>query len=145
MNNINHTIEINAPREKVWEVLWDDASYRKWTSAFHEGSHAVSDWKQGSRIHFLDPEGQGMYSNIETLDAPATMIFKHLGVLDKGKELPPTPETEKWSGGTEEYYLTEENGMTKLTVSSNAPEEYVETFNTGFEKGFAIVKELSEN
>lgn len=145
MNNINHTIEINAPREKVWKVLWDDATYRKWTSAFQEGSYAVSDWKQGSPIHFLDPQGQGMFSVIEKLDKPSTMIFKHLGAVKDGKELPPTPETEKWSGGTEAYYLSDEGGKTKLTVSSYAPEEYVEIFNTGFEKGFAIVKELSEN
>jgi hypothetical protein len=145
MNNINHTIEINAPREKVWNILWDDATYRKWTSAFNEGSYAVSDWKQGSPIHFLDPQGQGMFSVIETLDKPSTMIFKHLGVVKDGKEQPPTPETEKWSGGTEEYYLAEENGKTTLTVSSYAPEEFVEIFNSGFAKGFAIVKELSEN
>jgi uncharacterized protein YndB with AHSA1/START domain len=145
MNNINHTIEINAPREKVWQVLWDDATYRKWTSAFHEGSHAVSDWKQGSSIHFIGPDGSGMFSVIQTLDAPSTMIFKHLGVLHEGKEVPPTPETEAWSGGTEEYYLTEEHGKTKLRVSSYAPPEYVEIFNTAFDKGFVIVKELSEN
>lgn len=146
MNNINQTITINAPREKVWKVLWDDATYRKWTSSFQEGSHAVSDWKQGSPILFLGPGGQeGMYSVIETLDAPSTMIFKHLGVVKDGKELPPTPETEKWSGGTEAYYLSEEGGKTKLTVSSYAPEEFVEMFNDGFTKGLAIVKELSEN
>ncbi len=76
MNNINHTITINAPLEKVWNILWDDATYRKWTSAFQEGSHAVSDWKQGSPIRFLGPGGQeGMYSVIETLDAPSTLIF----------------------------------------------------------------------
>ena len=32
---------INAPKEKVWKVLWDDSSYRKWTSVFMEGSYVV--------------------------------------------------------------------------------------------------------
>lgn len=145
MNNINHTIEINAPREKVWQILWDDATYRKWTSAFHEGSYAISDWKEGSSIHFLDPEGSGMYSVIERLVEPEYMGFKHLGVLHEGKELPQTPETEKWSGGEEIYTLTEGDGVTTLNVTSDAPDEFVEMFNASFEKGLAIVKELSEN
>ena len=145
MNNINHSIAINAPAAKVWEILWRDETYRKWTSAFQEGSYAVSDWKEGSRIHFLDSNGQGMYSVIETMQAPKTMVFRHLGVIDGGKELPPTPETEKWSDGRESYFLSEEGGVTTVKVSSLAPPEYVEVFNTAFTKGLAIVKELSEN
>lgn len=145
MNNINHTITINAPREKVWKVLWDDATYRKWSSAFSEGSYAVSDWKEGSTILFLDPQGQGMHSVIEQLDAPNTMVFRHRGMVSDGKELPPTPETEMWSGGKESYFLSGENGVTTLSVTANAPEEFVAMFNTSFEKGLAIVKQLSEN
>ena len=29
---------INAPRERVWEILWGDETYPQWTSAFAEGS-----------------------------------------------------------------------------------------------------------
>ena len=57
-------VSINAPREKVWEVLWNDATYPAWTSAFSEGSHAVTDWKKGSKILFLDGKGSGMVSTI---------------------------------------------------------------------------------
>ena len=46
MEKMNFSIDINAPKEKVWNVLWDDDSYRKWTSAFAEGSYAKTDnWK----------------------------------------------------------------------------------------------------
>ncbi|SKB56451.1 hypothetical protein SAMN05660903_01467 [Salegentibacter salinarum] len=34
---------INASREKVWEVLWSDDTYPKWTAPFSEGSRAESD------------------------------------------------------------------------------------------------------
>jgi hypothetical protein len=40
------------------ESMWDDSTYRQWTSAFSEGSHAVSDWKEGSKVLFLSPEGE---------------------------------------------------------------------------------------
>jgi uncharacterized protein YndB with AHSA1/START domain len=64
MQKINFSISINAPKEKVWKVLWNDDSYRKWTSAFAEGSYAVTDnWKEGTKVKFLDPKGSGMISN----------------------------------------------------------------------------------
>ncbi|MEX2593834.1 MAG: hypothetical protein WD426_13755 [Anditalea sp.] len=30
---------INAPKEKVWDTMLKDETYREWTSAFTEGSH----------------------------------------------------------------------------------------------------------
>ena len=62
VKKIQFSIDINAPKEKVWHVLWNDAIYRKWTSVFSEGSKAVSDWKEGSKIHFLNENNYGMYS-----------------------------------------------------------------------------------
>ncbi|MEI9912589.1 MAG: hypothetical protein WDO71_24880 [Bacteroidota bacterium] len=56
MQRINFSISINAPKEKVWQVLWNDSSYRQWTSAFSEGSYVVTDnWKEGTKILFLSP------------------------------------------------------------------------------------------
>jgi len=43
METIEFKIEINAPKQKVWEVLWNDATYRKWTNVFCEGTYALSD------------------------------------------------------------------------------------------------------
>jgi uncharacterized protein YndB with AHSA1/START domain len=31
-------ITINAPRKKVWETLWGETTYPKWTAPFCEGS-----------------------------------------------------------------------------------------------------------
>jgi hypothetical protein len=31
--------------EKVWSVLWDDETYRKWANVLKENSSAKSDWK----------------------------------------------------------------------------------------------------
>jgi uncharacterized protein YndB with AHSA1/START domain len=65
MEKMNFSIDINAPKEKVWNVLWDDNSYRKWTSPFAEGSYAKTDnWKEGSKVLFLGPSGDGMVSKV---------------------------------------------------------------------------------
>ena len=66
MTRLHYSVDIDAPRQRVWDVLWDDRTYRDWTSAFMEGSHAVSDWREGSKIQFLDPSGDGMSALPET-------------------------------------------------------------------------------
>ena len=63
MEKIHFNTRINAPKEKVWKVLWDDESYRQWTTAFSEGSYAVTDnWRQRTEVKFLGPSGEGMIS-----------------------------------------------------------------------------------
>ncbi len=36
MQKIKFSTTINAPKEKVWEILWNLDAYRKWTTAFAE-------------------------------------------------------------------------------------------------------------
>ena len=145
MKKIQFHIDIQAPREKVWDILWQDSSYRKWTSVFAEGSHAVSTWNEGEKILFIDPAGSGMYSMIEKMDVPVLMSFKHLGVLKDGKELPSDDaSTQKWSGAHETYTLKENGASTRLDVTMDTEESHKEYFENTFPKALAIVKELSE-
>ena len=63
MQKITFSIDIKAPKEKVWYSLWDEENYENWTSAFSEGSHAISDWNEGSKIYFLGSGGGGGMSS----------------------------------------------------------------------------------
>ncbi len=56
-------IEIKAPKEKVWKVLWDDETYGKWTAAFFEGSHAETGWKEGRKLHLDQIRGSNRASH----------------------------------------------------------------------------------
>ena len=141
---LQFAVDINAPREKVWQVLWNDDTYRKWTSAFHEGSHAVSDWNEGSRIQFLGPDGSGMYSRIATKIPNEFMSFEHLGIVKDGKELPPDEETKKWEGAHENYTLKKTNAGTRLEVELDIAEEYESMFKEMFPRALSKVKEISE-
>ncbi len=144
MQKLDFKINIQASAAKVWQVLWTDALYRKWTTVFHEGSHAVSDWQQGSKILFLGPDGSGMYSEITVCKPKEEMSFTHLGVVKEFKELPNDEETKKWSGSMERYFLTEENGSTLLQVSLDAVEQFEDYFNSTFPKALQTIKELAE-
>ncbi len=144
MEKLNFEININASKEKVWQILWNDETYRQWTNAFCEGSYAVTDWKQGSKVHFLSPSGAGMYSVIDKVCDNEFMSFKHLGELKDKIEQPITEETQKWSGCFENYTLTENDGITTLLVEADAMEQYTMYFNEKFPIALEIVKNLAE-
>ena len=147
MKKLHFETTIKASRQRIWNVLWDDATYRQWTSAFKEGSYAVSDWKEGSRIKFLSPTGEGMYSQIERLVPWEFMSFRHLGEIRDGKEQPwhKDQDTEGWNGAHENYTLTEMDGHTKLIVEINSTDEFVSYLNDVFPKALAKVKEIAES
>ena len=139
MKKLNFKVQINAPREKVWQVLWEDKTYREWTSVFAPDSHAESDWKEGSPIRFYDGKGNGMYSLIEKKIGFTQMTFKHLGELKDGKETP-----SNWDDARENYFLTEMNGQTELKVGLDSIEEFENYFKEVFPKALQLVKQISE-
>ena len=148
MHNRNYTIEINASRSKVWEVLWNDQTYREWTAAFFPGSRAITDWKKGSKVYFVDNEDRGMYSMIEENIPNEYMSIKHLGVIKDGVEKEANPQENEWGEGSENYTLTEENGKTKLVVSMESatiPEEFITYFDETWPVALGKLKRIAEN
>jgi hypothetical protein len=145
METLSFSIDIAAPKEKVWEALWNDSNYRKWTSVFSEGSYAETDWKEGSKALFLTPKGDGMYSTIAKNTLYEAMHFKHLGVIKDGKEQPLDEDTKKWSGSMEKYTLKADGDKTKVIVDLDATGEFANYFNEVFPKALQKVKEISEN
>ena len=145
MVNLKFETEIKAPREKVWQVLWNDDTYRKWTSAFTEGSHAVSDRNEGSKILFLDGKGSGMSSIIEKKIPGEYMSFRHIGVIMDNKEQPENEESKDWAGAVESYALKEKENSTILTVELETTEQFEDYMKQTFPKSLEIVKTLSES
>jgi len=135
---------ISANPERVWEVLWEDAHYREWTSVFCEGSHAVSDWREGSKILFLSPEGEGMASKIAKLVPHEFMSFHHLGIVKAHQEIYDDPEAKQWAGAEENYSLKPITGGVTLTVEMDLTPEYQSYFETVWPKALDKVKEIAE-
>ncbi|WP_264552242.1 SRPBCC domain-containing protein [Flavobacterium sp. N2038] len=144
METLEFTIKIKAPAEKVWNVLWDDETYKKWTSVFCEGSHTITDWNEGDKIHFMSPNGEGMYSVIETKTPNEYMAFKHIGEIKDFKELPLNEETKNWTGAMETYRLIPEEEFTSLIAQIDVVEKYLDYYKETFPNGLEKVKELSE-
>ncbi len=145
MEKIRFTESINAPKEKVWEALWNDDNYRKWTSVFSPESHAITDWKEGSKVLFLDGKGSGMVSKIDKLVPNQMMSFLHLGVVKNGEEDTTSEAVKQWAGSHEDYFLQQNDGTTELTVELDSNDEFKTFFQQTFPKALRLVKEISEN
>jgi uncharacterized protein YndB with AHSA1/START domain len=138
-------ITINAPKEKVWNILWGDDSYPAWTSVFAEGSRVETDnWKKGSKVLFLDGKGSGMVSTIAENIPNEFMSFKHLGEVKEGVENIASETVKEWAGALENYTLKSTNGKTELTVDMDISEEYMDYFMKTWPKALEKVKELAE-
>ena len=145
MEKLNFNVMINATPEKVWKVLWTDDTYRKWTSAFAEGSYAETDWKQGSKVLFLDGEGRGMVSRIAENRPNEYMSIEHLGEVNNGVEDTISSKVKEWVGAHENYTLKKVNGKTELAIDMDITEEYKDMFSKMWPAALDNVKRLSEN
>ena len=145
MEKLKFKITIDASREKVWDVLWNDATYPIWTAPFSPGSKAETDWQEGSKILFLDASDRGMVSRVKENRANEYMGIEHLGYYNKGVEDFDSPEVKSWSGSTENYTLLTIDGKTELTVDSDISPDHREMFESIWPKALEKVKELSEN
>ncbi len=145
MEKIKFSTTINAPKEKVWEILWNLDAYRKWTTAFAEGSDAKTDnWKEGSKVLFVDPSGDGMVSMVAVNKPNEYMSFKHLGEIKDGVEDTTSEKVKVWSGCTENYTLNEENGVTTLDIDMAISAEFKEMFEKMWPVALQNVKDLAE-
>lgn len=142
MQKLNFSIDILAPKSKVWSVLWNDDSYRKWTSIFSEGSFAKTDgWKEGSKVLFLSPDGDGMVSRVAANKPYELMSFEHLGIVKNGVE---DTSSQAWAGAHENYTLKETGGVTTLFVEMDTENNFKEYFTNTWPKALEQVKILSE-
>lgn len=145
MRTLNYETVIHAPIQKVWDLLWNENTYKEWTQFFACNSNMKSDWKVDGKTYFLDGDGNGMVSTITSLKEPTEVIFSHLGLIQDGKEDTQSEAVAEWSGIEEKYFLRAiDENTTELRAVTHTTKEREEMMNTGFNKGFELVKNLAE-
>lgn len=148
MEKLHFSIDIKAPKEKVWNTMLGKDTYKQWTDAFMEGSHYEGDWNKGSKIRFLAPDEngkmQGMVSQIKENKQYEFISIEHLGLIQNGKEDTSSDEVKKWAGALENYSFIEKNGSTEVGVDVDTDEEYTEMFEGMWPKALQKLKKLAE-
>jgi uncharacterized protein YndB with AHSA1/START domain len=149
MQKIHFSILINAPKEKVWDTMLGDVTYREWTKSFNPGSRFVGDWSEGSKILFVGPaqDGQGedgMVSRIKENRQHEFVSIEHLGLVKNGVEDMSSEEAKKWAPSFENYTFTEKDGGTEVEVDMSIDDEYKTMFEEMWPKALEALKDLAE-
>jgi|JI10StandDraft_1071094.scaffolds.fasta_scaffold323638_3 hypothetical protein len=157
METIQFTILINANKQKVWNTMLEDKTYRQWTTAFHEGSFYKGSWETGSEIHFLGPaeDGKlgGMYSKIKENRKHEYISIEHLGMVKDGVIDTTSDEVRKWTPAFENYTFTEkarlndpvgQGNQTEVKVEMQVASEYKAMFEEMWPRALKTLKDLCE-
>jgi len=148
MEKLHYSININAPKEKVWDTMLNLDTYKQWTEVFSPGSTYKGDWSKGSKILFLGPAehgDMGMVSRIADNQPYKFISIEHVGEVMNGVEDTTSDKVKRWAGAHENYTFRENNGSTEVSVDVDTVEEYADMFKDMWPKALQKLKEITEN
>ena len=145
IKRIQFTATINAPAAAVWRHVTSPESYKRWTSAFAEGSRFEGSWEQGSKIRFLSPSGDGMVAEIAENRENEFISIRHLGFIANGVEDTTSEAIKAWAPAYENYTFLTVPAGTRMVVDQDVPAEWEEHMNEAWPKALLLLKELSES
>ena len=142
MHQEEFSIEIHAPKERVWETLWNDRTFRDWANLIDEGMYMKGELIEGEEVQFISGlNGYGVTSMVEKLEPYSFVLLR---MLVDTKESGEALREEEWTGGSESYALNEEGEVTTLTLTTDVPPTQEVTMRERLPKALARVKELAE-
>jgi uncharacterized protein YndB with AHSA1/START domain len=149
MQQIRFAIDIDAPRDKVWNTALQDATYRQWTTEFNpRGSWFDGDWNQGSKILFLGPgeDGKigGMVSRIHTSRPYEFLSIEHLGMIQDGVEDLTSDAVKNWTPAFENYTFKDQGGRTEMIVEMDVDESFRASMEEMWPRALQKLKTLAE-
>lgn len=142
MKKMIFSIKIQAVKERVWKILWEDKTFRQWANCIDEGTYMLGELKEGNEVQFISSvNGYGVTSVIEKLVPKEFILFRHIADT---KEFGKHRREKDWTEGTESHSLVEKDGVTTLTVTFDVPHELEEIFQVRFPKALERIKFLAE-
>jgi hypothetical protein len=144
MKKMHFETTIDAPRQDVWDTMLQPETYRRWTSAFMEGSYYEGSWEKGEHIRFLGPDGSGMTAVIEDSKPSEFVSIKHVGVIRDGVEDTESEEARKWAPAYEEYRLSEVGNSTRVEVDLDVTPDFEQMMADTWPLALGKLKEITE-
>src|SRR2546428_13837945 len=98
MQKQRFSIEIKAPRERVWNTLWEDKTFRNWGNIIDEGQYMVGEIKEGNEVQFISSvSGYGVTRLVEKLTINEFVSFRQSADTKDRGDLEPD---KGWTSGT---------------------------------------------
>jgi uncharacterized protein YndB with AHSA1/START domain len=144
LETIKKSIDIKAPKEKVWSVLFGNETYPLWAGFFSEGSIAETDWEAGSKAIFKDKSNSGIVGTIIKNISGETLAIEYYAELKDGVEDRTSESAKSIIGAIETYKLTDKDGGTHLAIESDMTEKFFEMMSKAWDKALLKIKDLAE-
>lgn len=142
MKEMQFTVEIKAPKERVWQTLWQDQSFREWAGIIDPGTYMKGELKESGTVEFISAEnGYGVTSLVDKLAENELLVLRHSADTQENGQ---KERKEQWTGGKETYSLVEKNDGTTLTATFDVPLELEDHFKDTYPKAFNKIKNLAE-
>jgi len=141
MKEMQFSVEINATKQKVWNTLWQDKTFRQWAGIIDPGTYMIGELKEGNEVQFISGNGYGVTSLVKKLVVGESLLLQHRADTQGGGE---REREEQWTGGEESYSLVGDDDSTVLTVTFGVPPELEEYFRENYPKALDKVRELAE-
>lgn len=134
-------VDIQAPRQRVWQTMLDADGYRAWTAAFCEGSTFEGSWDAGAAIRFLAPSGDGMIAEIAEHRPAEWVSIRHLGMIEKGVADTTSDKVRAWAPAYENYHFQALPGNgCRVTVTLDTLPDYEAYMLDAYPKALALLK-----
>jgi uncharacterized protein YndB with AHSA1/START domain len=149
MELIHFSTEINAPVEKVFNIMLQDETFKQWTAEFNPTSAYRGSWNKGSKILFIGTDENGveggMVSRIRENVPNSYISIEHLGLVKGKEEITSGPEVEGWAGSLENYTFINNNGKTILEVDMDTNPDFKSYFEESWPRALKKLKAICEN
>ncbi|WP_444684513.1 hypothetical protein [Alkalicoccus luteus] len=142
MDTHTFSILIQADKRDIWNVLWEDTSFRDWANLIDEGTYMKGRLEENGEVEFISAvNGYGVTSLVEELRPHEYVRFHHQAdTQDSGSGV----REEEWTGKTESYLLKEDEGGVTLCLTLTIPANQLPLFSERVPKALARIKELAE-
>ncbi len=151
MESQQFSIQVHASAVVVWQTMFDDTTYRQWTSVFNPDSYFEGDWLPGSEIRFLGSNPDGAYGGLTGMFGVITenrpyefVLIEYQGQIVNDVDDTTSREARQLIGARESYSLDEVDGVTTVTVAVDTADTYAELFGELWPQGLAKLKDLAE-
>lgn len=144
VKRIQFTKVIAAPVSTVFTTMITPDTYEQWTSAFAEGSYYEGTWREGERIKFLSPSGDGMLAEIAEHRPNEFTSIRHLGFILQGVEDTESEAVRAWAPAYENYTFVPVPDGTKLIVDQDLTGDFEAYMNETWPRALELLKSLCE-